>query len=75
MRVTQATFRTLRLRYNVAYTVYQSCVRTLSEAGMSGEPPSADLIATEAKATHELTKARRNLLDAITLEATAHPSL
>jgi hypothetical protein len=47
----------------------------VSEAGVSDEPPSADLMAEEAKATHELTKARRKLLDAMNVATKQHLSV
>ena len=46
--VTDARLRELRLRYNAAYTAYQSSVLALNEAAMSGKPPSKTLLDNEA---------------------------
>jgi len=63
--VTDERLRELRLRYNAAYTAYQSCVLALNEAAMSGKPPSNTLLENEAKALRELTEARAKLLAAM----------
>ena len=61
-RMTQDKLRELRLKYNAAYTAYQSCVLALNEAAMAGTKPSPELLENEAKALRELTEARRALL-------------
>ncbi len=63
--VTDERLRELRLRYNTAYTAYQSCVLALNETAMSGKAPSKTLLENEAKALRELTEARGNLLAAM----------
>ena len=67
----EADLRALRLRYNAAYSAYQSCLMALNEAAMSGQPPSKQLLENEAKALRELTEARGDLLAAM---ATANRS-
>ena len=64
-RLSEAALRTLRLRYNSAYTASQSCVRALTEAAASGVVPSADLLTQESKALRQLTDARAELLAAM----------
>ena len=64
-RISEAALRELRLRYNSAYTAYQSCVRALTEAAASGIKPSADLLEKEANALRQLTEARAELLAAM----------
>jgi hypothetical protein len=66
--VSDAAIRELRLRYNAAYSAYQSCVMALNEAVFSGTKPSPELIEKEAKALHELTEARGKLLRALAVE-------
>jgi len=60
-KITDAALRELRLRYNAAYSAYQSCVMALNEAIMSGQ--SAELL--EAKSLRELTESRAKLLRGI----------
>jgi hypothetical protein len=62
---TEATLRDLRMRYNAAYSAYQSCLIALNEAAMSGQPPSKDLLEKEADALAELNEARAKLIAAI----------
>ena len=61
----EVDLRELRLRYNAAYSAYQSCLIALNEAAMSGQPPSKVLLENEANALRELTEARGNLLAAM----------
>jgi hypothetical protein len=61
----EADLRELRMRYNAAYSAYQSCLLALNEAAMSGESPSTELLENEAKALRELTEARGALLAAM----------
>lgn len=61
----EANLRELRLRYNAAYTAYQSCVMALNEVAMSGQPASKLLLENEANALRELTEARGQLLAAM----------
>ena len=63
--VTEAPLQELRMRYQAAHTAYQACVRALTEAAMSGAIPSPTLLEQEAKAPGVLTKARANLLAAL----------
>jgi hypothetical protein len=64
-KITDDDLRKLRLKYNAAYTAYQSCVIALNEAAMSGKKPSKELRENEAKALRELTDARAKLLAAM----------
>jgi len=64
-RLSEASLRELRQRYNAAYTAYQSCVRALTEASASGVAPSADLLTNEGNALRQLTEARAALLAAM----------
>ena len=61
----EADLRELRLRYNAAYSAYQSCLIALNEVAMSGQAPSKALLENEAKALRELTDARGNLIAAM----------
>jgi hypothetical protein len=61
----EADLRELRLRYNAAYSAYQSCLIALNEAAMSGQAPSRSLLENEANALRELTEARGNLIAAM----------
>jgi hypothetical protein len=61
----EADLRELRLRYNAAYTAYQSCVMALNEAAISGREPAATLLQNEAKALRELGEARGQFLAAM----------
>jgi hypothetical protein len=63
--MTDRKLRELRLKYNAAYTAYQSCVIALNEAALSGQAPSAELLENEAKSLRELTEARAKLLAAM----------
>jgi hypothetical protein len=63
--ISDEQLRELRMRYNAAYTAYQSCVLALNEAAMSGKPPSKTLLENEAKSLGELTEARAKLLAAM----------
>ena len=67
----EADLRELRLRYNGAYSAYQSCLIALNEAAMSGQPPSKALLENEATALRELTEARGNLIAAMAQIRTA----
>jgi hypothetical protein len=53
------------MRYQAAYAAYQACVRAMTEATMSGSPPSSTLLEQEAKALGALTKTRASLLAAM----------
>lgn len=61
----EANLRELRMRYNAAYSAYQSCLIAINEAATSGLPPSKALLANEANALRELNDARGNLLAAM----------
>jgi hypothetical protein len=65
----ETDLRELRLRYNAAYSAYQSCVIALNSAAMTGQNPSADLLGNETAALRELTEARAALLAALTAAA------
>jgi hypothetical protein len=67
--ISDAELRLLRLRYNAAYSAYQSCVMALNEAVMSGVSASPDLLKNEAAVLRELTDARAKLLDAMAAAA------
>ncbi len=67
---TRAALQTLRMRYNVALTAHQNCLRALTEANMSGAPTS-ELAANEAKARQALVETRAALLVAIAESAQA----
>jgi hypothetical protein len=66
----EADLRELRLRYNAAYSAYQSCLIALNEAAMSGQAPSKALLDNEAKALRDLTEARGNLIAAMAQSGT-----
>jgi hypothetical protein len=61
----EADLRELRLRYNAAYSAYQSCLIALNEAAMSGQAASKALLENEGAALRELTEARGNLIAAM----------
>ena len=63
--MTETRLRELRHRYNAAYTAYQSCVIALNEAALSGQPPSPELLKSEASALRDLNEARAALLAAM----------
>ena len=65
LAISEADVRTLRMRYNAAYSAYQSCVLSLNEAAMAGQRPSQELLNSEAAALFELTEARGQLLAAM----------
>ena len=67
--IADAELRALRLRYNAAYSAYQSCVMALNEAVISGVLASPELLKNEAAALRELTDARGKLLDAMAAAA------
>jgi hypothetical protein len=60
------------MEYNVAYTVYRSCVNAvthaLAKAMATGQLPSQAVLDDEAKAIVQLNKARENLLEAMRVE-------
>ena len=64
-----ADLRELRLRYNAAYSAYQSCVIALNTASMTGQAASPELLTNEAAALRELTEARAALLAAMSAAA------
>jgi hypothetical protein len=53
------------MRYKAVFTAHQACVRALTEAIMSGDPATAELLIKEAKAREELAEARAALLAAM----------
>ena len=61
-----ATLQSLRLTYNAALAAHQGCMRALTEASMAGTSPSAASVESEARARHELDRARGRLLAAMT---------
>jgi hypothetical protein len=63
--ISDAEMRAARLRYNAAYSAYQSCVIALNEAVIAGQKASDELLRNEAAALRELTEARGKLLDAL----------
>jgi len=67
--ITDAALRELRLRYNAAYSAYQSCVRALNEAIISGKTITPELVEHEAQSLRELTEARANLLRGVVGQA------
>jgi hypothetical protein len=70
--VKDSTLQALRLRYNAALAAHQGCIRALAEAGRSGALPSSRALQAEAKARHELERARAALLTAMTESITGH---
>ena len=62
---TEADLLQLRLRYNAAYSAYQSCVIALNTAALTGQTASPELLKNEAEALRELTEARGYLLAAM----------
>ena len=73
-RATETHLQELRMRYQVAYTAYQACVRAVTEATMSGEVPSPALLQNEAKALAALTEVRTTLLAAMVEDRAAPPA-
>jgi hypothetical protein len=65
-RAPDAVLQDLRMRYRAAYAAYQACVRTVTEATMSGMSPSPTMLEQEAKALNTLNKTRASLLAAMT---------
>jgi hypothetical protein len=61
----EADLRELRMRYNAAYSAYQSCLIAINEAATTGQPPSKALLESEASALRELNEARGNLIAAM----------
>ena len=61
------------MRYNAAYTAYQSCVLALNEAATSGNAPTPELLKNEAASLRELTEARANLLTALAEQGNKPP--
>ena len=57
--------RTLRQKYNVAYTAYQSCVTAINDALRSNTEPKRELLDRLDAATQELNEARDRLLYAM----------
>lgn len=57
------------MRYHAAYAAYQACVRSVTEATMSGTLPSPTMLEQEAKALDWLTKTRASLFAAMTDDA------
>jgi hypothetical protein len=62
---TEAVLHELRMRYQVAYTAYQACVRAVTEATMGGDVVSPALLQKEARALEALKQARASLLAAM----------
>jgi len=60
-----ADLRELRMRYNAAYSAYQSCLIAINEAAASGQPPSKALLENEAIALRELNETRGHLIAAM----------
>ena len=60
------SIRTLRLTYNAAVAAHANCSRSITEARMSGQAPSPDLVEAEANARIKLNEARTKLLAAMT---------
>jgi hypothetical protein len=63
--MTQDKLRDLRLKYNAAYTAYQSCVIAMNECALRGVAPSDELLKNEAEALRVLNEARATLLAAM----------
>jgi hypothetical protein len=60
--VTEAALLTLRMKYNVAHSAYQHCLRAVKEASSSGAIPTPEMLEKEAAALQALTDARADLL-------------
>ena len=65
MPITDAELTHLRLRYETAYEVYQSCVLALEQIWRGGETPSAQLLKRHAQALRELNEERTPYRDAL----------
>src|SRR5688572_33410105 len=61
----EADLRTLRLRYNAAYSAYQACLIAINETAMSGQTATPELVKQEAPALRELNDAHGHLLAAL----------
>jgi len=64
-RASDVVLQDLRMRYRAAHAAYQSCVRAVTEATMSGTAVSPTMLEQEAKALETLTKTRASLLAAM----------
>ena len=60
------SIRTLRLTYNAAVAAHANCSRSITEARMSGQAPSPELVEAEANARTTLNDTRAKLLAAMT---------
>ena len=58
--------RDSRQKYNIAHAVYEICTQAIRDARVGGALPSKRLLDNEADAVRELSRARRQLLTAIT---------
>ena len=59
----------LRLQYQSAHAAWRSMTRAITEAMMSGEIPSADLLAREIRAKEHLEVAQRAYREAFSEES------
>ncbi len=55
----------LRLRYEAAFEVYRMHTANLIEHSKGGRQPAPQVLAAEEEALYELTRIRRELLDAL----------
>jgi hypothetical protein len=55
----------LRMRYEAAFEVYRRHTVKLLERSKGGQLPTPQELSAEAEALHELTRLRRELLDAL----------
>jgi hypothetical protein len=63
--MTRIEFDELRLRYEAAFEVYRTRTATLIEHSKGGRQPTPQELAAEEEALYELTRLRRELLDAL----------
>jgi hypothetical protein len=65
MPVTDAQLVDLRLKYEAAFSAYQSCVLALEVVWRAGEIPQAQLLERHAAALRELNAERTRYRDAL----------
>jgi len=58
-------FDELRRRYEAAFEVYRTHTANLIESSKGGRHPTPQELAAEAEALYELTRVRRELLEAL----------
>ena len=65
MPITDTQLVELRLKYEGAYDVYQTCVVALEESWRGGERPSTEMLERHATVLRELNEHRKRYRDAL----------